>query len=137
MKIRLLFFTVTALLIFCICTSCSKNIQLSGQVTYSDDGSPLTTGIVCFETNTYMARGNLKPDGTYTITSVTQNDGLPPGQYRVSVLNAIEGFGEDNATNIPLIDPKYGDSNTSGITFQVTPSSNRFDFTVERYKANQ
>ncbi|MDR1483994.1 MAG: hypothetical protein LBT09_04135 [Planctomycetaceae bacterium] len=135
MKLRLLFFT--AALIFCICMGCSKNVRLSGQVTYSDDGSPLTTGTVCFETDTYTARGNLEPDGTYTLTSVTKNDGLPEGEYRVSVLNAIKGFGEDDATNIPLIDPKYGSGSTSGITFQVTPSSNRFDFTVERYKAEQ
>ncbi|MDR0609970.1 MAG: hypothetical protein LBG58_07670 [Planctomycetaceae bacterium] len=135
MKFRLLFFTT--LLIFCIGTGCAKNVRLGGQVTYSDDGSPLTTGTVCFETDTYTARGSLKPDGTYTLTSVTQNDGLPTGQYRVSVLNAVKGFGEDDATNIPLIDPKYGRGDTSGITFHVTPSSNRFDFTVERYKAKQ
>jgi hypothetical protein len=131
MKIRLLVFTT---LLICICVGCTRNIRLGGQVTYSDDGSPLTTGIVCFETDTYTARGNLQPDGTYTLTSVTKNDGLPAGFYRVSVLNAIKGFGEDDAANIPLIDPKYSSGDTSGIVFQVTPSSNRFDFTVERYK---
>jgi hypothetical protein len=135
MKFRLLLFV--AMLIFCTCAGCTKNVRLGGQVTYSDDGSPLTTGTVCFETDAYTARGNLKPDGTYTLTSVTENDGLPAGLYRVSVLNAIKGFGEDDATNIPLIDPKYGSGSASGITFQVTPSSKRFDFTVERYKAKR
>jgi hypothetical protein len=131
MKIKLLFFA--SMLILCICVGCSKNVSLNGQVTYSDDGSPLTTGTVCFETDTYMARGNINSDGKYTLMSVTPNDGLPEGLYKVSVLNATVGD-EDDVTKKPLIDPKYNSGNTSGITFQVTPSTHRFDFKVDRYK---
>ncbi|MDR1383132.1 MAG: hypothetical protein LBJ67_04685 [Planctomycetaceae bacterium] len=131
MKIKSLLFIFLTLL---LCAGCSNNVPISGQVTYSDDGNPLTTGTVCFQTESFVARGNLQSDGTYHMSSVTEKDGLPSGLYQISVINAVEGLGEDDGIRIPLIDPKYNDSATSGITFEVTRSNKRFNFTVDRYK---
>jgi hypothetical protein len=132
MKIKLISFIF--LVLFLCCIGCSNKIKVSGQVTFSDDGSPLTTGTVCFQTETFVARGNLQSDGTYHLSSVKEKDGLPPGTYRISVINAVEGLGEDEGTRTPLIDPKYNTGETSDLTFEVTNSNKRFNFTVDRYK---
>jgi hypothetical protein len=131
MKIKL---TSFIFLVLFLCIGCSNKIKVSGQVTFSDDGSPLTTGTVCFQTETFVARGNLQSDGTYHISSVKEKDGLPPGTYRISVINAVEGLGEDEGTRTPLIDPKYNTGETSDLTFEVTNSNKHFNFTVDRYK---
>ncbi|MDR1479921.1 MAG: hypothetical protein LBJ00_13385 [Planctomycetaceae bacterium] len=124
-------------LVLFLCIGCSSKVKVSGKITFSDDGSPLTKGTVCFQTGTFVARGNLQSDGVYRMSSVNKNDGLPSGTYRISVINAVDGLGEDDAVQTPLIDPKYNNIDTSGITFEVTSSSKRFDFTVDRPKPAQ
>ena len=46
-----------ALVLLCGIPGCGSNIYFGGRVTYSDDGSPLTTGVVCFESTSFLARG--------------------------------------------------------------------------------
>jgi hypothetical protein len=112
-------------------SGCSENVPLGGKVTYSDDGSPVTVGTVYFGTETFEARGDLRADGTYDLGSLYEKDGLPSGKYQVSVRNAFSGSGPDA---VPLIDEKYVSGTTSGITFDVTTKTRRFDFVVERPK---
>ena len=117
-------------------TGCSDMVKLKGKVVYSDDGSPLTTGMVCFETDTYNARGELSSDGTFEMGSYKDNDGLPPGTYRVFISNALKVIGTDaRGLNVyeSLIDEKFTSGSTSGITVEVTPSTKEFNFEVDRY----
>lgn len=127
---------------------CSKNARVSGKVTFPD-GSPLTVGKVTFETANYVASGTLKEDGTYTIGSLSDRDGLPPGQYQVYIAGAMKQGGSTNmnvptasgsgprATTsvampvfMPVVAQKYTKASTSGITCDVKKSMT-FDFTVE------
>ena len=116
---------------------CGPNVSLKGKATFSDDGSPLTTGTVCFETDSFLARGDLRPDGTFTTGSLTQNDGLPVGKYRVYISGAQKVIGKDEQTGMeiyePLIDPKFASGSTSGIEIEVTPSTKFLDVVVDRY----
>jgi hypothetical protein len=127
LKFRTVFLFLSMLLIF----GCSGNVKVGGKVTFLDDGSPLTAGTVYFGTETFEARGDLRSDGTYDLGSLYEKDGLPKGKYQVSVRNAFLGSGEEA---IPLIDEKYASGTTSGITFDVTSKTRKFDFTVERPK---
>ncbi|MDR0871634.1 MAG: hypothetical protein LBN39_12665 [Planctomycetaceae bacterium] len=118
-------------------TGCSEKVGLSGKVTYSDDGSPLETGQVCFTTDTYFSRGNIKENGVYTLGSDKETDGLPPGTYRVYVAYAAVENGVDkngDAILVPLIDQKFADGKTSGITLTVDASTKNFDFKVDRFR---
>ena len=122
---------------------CSDKVQLGGKVTFSDDNSPVPIGNVQFETDTFVAQGEIKPDGTYVVGSVALADGIPKGTYRVVVfaeeITTVESpaLREGDApvtTHIrkALIDPKYNSGATSGLTFTVDGKTRKFDFQVDR-----
>ena len=129
---RALLFVIVLSLFF---VGCSDHVSLSGRVTYSDDGSPLESGTVVFETKNYFARGEIGKDGKYVMATMRPNDGLPPGQYQVYVNGAYryevpEGGGLAN--EILLITHKYTSPETSGMVIDVDRSTKKFDFQVDR-----
>ena len=115
----------------------ANRVNVRGKVTFSDDGSPLKRGVVCFDNDKVMARGTLKPDGSYAIGVEKDGRGIPPGSYKVSIFFAQEEL-PGGAPHAPrynkLIDDKYASRNTSGIELVVDPSTTRFDITVDRPK---
>ncbi|MGL4594301.1 MAG: hypothetical protein ACRCUY_06190 [Thermoguttaceae bacterium] len=135
MKNQLLYLVTLVVLVLSGCGG--DKLHMSGKVTYSDDGSPLTTGMVCFETPSYLARGELKPDGTYIIGSLSEKDGLPAGTYKVYVSGAQKATGEIKGGMTeyePLIDAKFANSSTSGIEMVVDGKTKSLDFKVDRFK---
>lgn len=151
------------LLLLCSTLGCGTNIKFGGKVTYSDDGSPLTTGLVCFESDSYLARGPLNQDGYYDLGSLNLNDGIPKGEYRVYISGAESteevAVAQDAPTQVPgqaayisgpsmagtmggkiftpLIDRKFTDGKTSRLTVTIDGSSKKFDFQVDRYQPKQ
>ena len=119
---------------------CSQNVKLSGTVTYQDDGSPVTRGAVFFETPTLVAQGDIQSDGTYVVGSTGLNDGLPKGEYSVSIRGADEitftpgAGGSQVERRKALIDPKYQRADSSGLTFTVDGKTKKFDIKVDRAK---
>lgn len=116
-------------------TGCGNQVGLGGKVTFSDDGSPLTSGTVYLVEGNFMARGPIQSDGSYIVGSVKEGDGLPPGTYSVYVSGATKEAGTD-ASGMPtfesLIDDKFASAQTSGLTVTVPAEKNRFDFKVDR-----
>jgi len=127
-----------------ICAAgCSDKVKVSGKVTFPD-GSPLTVGKVTFETESFTASGALKEDGTYTLGTLSENDGIPLGSYKVYVAGAMVQGGNrsfsiatpDGSTTremsmfVPAVAPRFTKAETSGITCEVT-KSRTFDFEVE------
>ena len=115
----------------------ANRVNVRGKVTFSDDGSPLTRGIVCLDNDKLMARGTLQPDGSYAIGVEKDGRGIPPGSYKVSILFAqeeISGGAPYSPRYNKLIDDKYASRHTSGIELVVDPSTTRFDITVDRPK---
>ncbi|MDR1480373.1 MAG: hypothetical protein LBJ00_15665 [Planctomycetaceae bacterium] len=122
-----------ALMVLSVFAGCnSAKVELSGKVTYTD-GTPLTVGEVCFETDTYMARGSLKADGTYTVGSFSEKDGLPKGTYRVYISGADKLVAESDGMQLPqsLIDEKYRQSTTSGLMVNVPTIDGKYNIKVE------
>ena len=119
-----------------VLAGCGDKVALRGKAVFSDDGSPVPVGTVGFETDTYHARGDLKPDGTFVVGSLKTNDGLPPGSYRVYISGAQKSIGTDaNGEEIyeSLIDEKFTNSRTSGITIDIKTSTKNFEVVVDRY----
>ena len=132
-----------------ICAAgCSNKVKVSGKVTFPD-GSPLTVGKVAFETESFVATGTLKEDGTYVLGTDSERDGIPPGVYKVYVAGAMQQIGtqdmniptasasggQERTTMampmfVPAVAPKYTKADTSGITCEVK-KSRTFDFEVE------
>ncbi|HBT76440.1 MAG TPA: hypothetical protein DEB39_05840 [Planctomycetaceae bacterium] len=109
-------------------------------MTFSDDGSPVPTGTIFFATPTAISQGAIQPDGTFTVGSFGADDGLPPGEYQV-FFGGVEAVSEEKlpdgtvkTTYTPLIDGKYSDAATSGLTFTVDGNNNSFDIQVDRAK---
>ena len=115
----------------------SDKVGLSGKVTFSDDNSPLTVGTVYFATASYEASGEIKEDGTYKVSSVSENDGIPPGEYQVYILGAEKNLSPSTNTYAqmePLIDKKFTSKGTSGLTVKIDKSTKTYDIEVDRPK---
>jgi len=114
---------------------CGGQPGLRGKIVFSDDQSPLTQGIVNFESDQGIARGEVDKNGNYVVGSLKANDGLPPGNYRV-YLTGTEIFKSNPAGGLVgieyPIDRKYESPDTSGITVEVKKSMT-FDFEVDRF----
>ncbi len=112
-------------------TGCGGNgfVPTGGRITF-EDGTPVTSGSVAFETDNFMADGRIKPDGSYTLSSLKPGDGLPPGKYAVSVSSSET---DANEKTIFHVDPKFANPATSGLTAEVTKGGkNQFDFKVDK-----
>lgn len=130
----LLFIILVPFLFFC--SGCSDKLPMGGKVTFTDDGAPLEKGTVCFEKDGFLARGNLKLDGTYQVSSTGQNDGLPKGKYKVYLVGAeLASTGKGgNIVYTPLVDKRYESADSTDIEFEVDGKTKRFDFKVDRAK---
>lgn len=154
--ILLLLFALTT----CLVAGCNKNVKFGGKVTF-DDGTPVTTGTVCFQKADYVARGTLDANGNYQLGGEKLNGGLPKGEYKV-YLNATETIEElemeksgDGAITMQPIIPKnvpegaqimgsrmmvpavaiqYTKASKTPLTCNVDGSQQSFDFQVERYQ---
>ncbi len=117
-------------------SACDSMQQMGGTVTFSDDGTPLTVGSVCFESETHAAYGNLQKDGTYVMGSLKQNDGLPLGTYQVYITGTTQDTGEKDRSGMAitksLIAKKFTDKRLTDLTVTVDGTSRRFDFQVDR-----
>ena len=121
------------LLICFVAVGCGANKSLTGTVTFTD-GEPATNGMVILRTDTFMARGEIQPDGSYRISSERERDGVPPGVYQVYVSGISEPLppGAGAAMPTPLVDPKFENPDTSGLEVTIPAPRNRFDIVVER-----
>lgn len=131
----------SALLIFVVLAfaGCSGKSSVTGKVTY-DDGSPLTRGSVCFQTDKYFAEGPLQSDGSYTLGALKAGEGVPPGTYQVFINGAIippdlSGRGDSVVTSFDapefLVDNKFTSPLSSGLTCTVKGKT-VFDITVSK-----
>ena len=122
-----------AVLLPLLLVGCSNHVSLSGQVSYSDDGTPLESGTVIFQpevgADKFYARGEIREDGKFILATARPQDGLPPGKYHVFV-NAA--FRYENNTEIQLITNKYTSPDTSELVVDVDRSTKTFDFKVDR-----
>jgi hypothetical protein len=124
------------------------NVPLSGRVTFTDNGEPLTTGTVCFVSGNQQATGSIDTNGYYKVNFGTKS-GIPKGNYKVCIQEAdkIEAIptggtipnpttGENDPEmfikHTSLIAAKYANTETSGLEFTVDGTKKTFDIAVDR-----
>ena len=149
-------------LVMILLTGCGSHVKFGGRVTYSDDDSPLTGGMVCFQADGFFVRGDIDANGNYTLGTLTATDGIPKGTYQVYLtdtekIEAVEiaavspekGLAEGQASAgrnpvdgsiimggrkiTPRVNMKYASAKTSGIQVVVDGKTKRYDFQVERF----
>ncbi|GHT12799.1 hypothetical protein FACS1894170_08050 [Planctomycetales bacterium] len=111
---------------------------MGGRVTYSDTGEPIEFGTVSFASQTKQSRGEIKEGGKYVVGTFGTKDGLPRGEYSVTVYAAKDELERDangqitKRSIIELIDRKYQRPETSGLTVVVDGKTKSFDISVDR-----
>ena len=95
---------------------------VTGKVTI--DGKPAEKATVVFHpvgksgADAIKSRGQVGPDGTFTLTTYSGNDGAPAGEYLVTVQLWAAGVRSDEAPSNRL-NPKFATPETSGLTATV------------------
>ncbi|MBQ2788784.1 MAG: hypothetical protein IJE97_04050 [Thermoguttaceae bacterium] len=141
-----------------LCVGCGSNVKFGGKVVFSDDKSPVTSGVVIFEKPGYMARGALDENGRYDLGGEKIGGGLEKGTYKVYISGAVvakiletEFDDAGNPTGVvvpddlppgaqvigdrlvtPTIAPEFCDAKTTPLTVEVGGSEKGFDFEVDR-----
>ena len=107
-----------------------KLASVRGTVTYK--GKPVPNGTVTFiPASGQHATGEIRPDGSYTLTSFRPGDGAIPGTYKVVVVAIQDMTGrlpEDRTPLPPPIVPnKYTSIATTDISVEVKEGENQID----------
>jgi hypothetical protein len=125
----------TALLIALSTAGCGSRLYPVRGTVSLEDGTPLTKGMVIFESDQegaiVMARGEIKPDGTYELCTHRPGDGVPPGKYHVHIKSGDLSEVSDEKKNLPF-DVKYTKFATSGLEFEVKPGPNEYEIKLAR-----
>jgi hypothetical protein len=105
---------------------------VSGHVHFAD-GAPLTTGRVIVDYgDSTQAWGRIQRDGTFTIGTFRENDGMKPGVWKLSIREAERvGGGDPPPPPVPLIHERYASPETSGLAFEV-PKQTVWEIVVEK-----
>jgi hypothetical protein len=97
--------------------------KVRGTVTV--DGAPIPSGTVYFSpTKGRGARGKIKTDGTFELTTYQEGDGAIMGEHAVFVI-ALDGGADEAEQSGPvksLVPTKYSNPDTSELRFEVKPN---------------
>ena len=89
------------------------------------DGTVVETGTVEFNATEgdWTARGTIKPDGTFYLSTFTDGDGAVPGTHDAVVVQLIatEDLPLHQHDHGPTVDPKYAHYDHSGLHYIVKP----------------
>ena len=110
------------------------------KVSFSDGGIPEGAIVVCLSDSkadkTYSATGKVQADGTCQLSTFTQGDGAVVGRHLVTVAPAPAPpptMSANSGLSPTAIPPRFGDKNSSGLAFVVTPEGpNDFSIQIER-----
>jgi len=119
-------------------TGCGGHYRLSGKVTF-EDGTPAANGMVMFTTDSFQAKGEIQPDGSFVVGSEKAGNGIPKGTYQVYVT----GIGKQTPGGmmgmslfVPTVHERYGNASTSGLTCTVPAPGNKYDLVLEPHPTN-
>jgi hypothetical protein len=125
------------LFVVLLLSGCDSKQRLTGKVTFSD-GEPLTVGTVVFSTPTFMSRASLGQDGTFKVGTTKEGDGIPPGTYKVSIVDAMVPDPEDptGMSRMPIVAKEFTSEAATPLSVTI-PGTKTFDIVVERHSAKK
>ncbi|MEA1952302.1 MAG: hypothetical protein U9N87_13035 [Planctomycetota bacterium] len=125
--------------LLCACGSGRPDTHATKGKVVFPDGSPLPGGTIMFQSigakgeTVYNARGLIKQDGTFAMTTFEPNDGAVGGEHRVLVReSAPVGDFTSPSANAKLVDPRFMSFDTSGITVNVKEEDNDLIIKIDR-----
>lgn len=127
-----------AILPFVVLAGCSdgpRTYRIPGKLVYAD-GAPVPGASVVLQTTAgekiIAARGMASPDGTFTLTTFKNEDGVVAGDHEISISPLPAPDGAKPAQ--PPVPAEYWDFTTSGLTTTVTPDTPELVITINRSK---
>lgn len=99
------------------------NPSVSGNVKF-EDGSPLTVGIITFDSGTYSSHADIGADGSFTIEG-----GLPADSYKITLGGDAMGSYDDPT---PMVQKSYGNYDTTDLEQEVKSSGNEIEVVVKK-----
>jgi len=118
-----------------MCAGCGPTmVPVSGKVTLAD-GKPAAGSQVAFEGGpegkAVSARGDVRADGSFELSTIKPGDGVPPGMYKVQV-NPPPMINAEAPAPAPF-NAKYSSFATSGLEFEVKRGAkNEFQIQVTK-----
>ena len=136
---------ILTLLILALCVGCGKNVPLKGKV-LDEDGNPITAGTVNFVSDKGLSRAKIQPDGSYTVGTLKETDGLPPGKYKIYVTGAEVAVAPSGPVRLDvmgqpmqqlagykkLVATKFTTEADTPLTCEIPAPGNRYDVVVEK-----
>jgi hypothetical protein len=119
------------------CNSTPGMQKVTGTVKFSDGAMPTAEiAVIRFEPvpgtqapdQSKAASGDIKPDGSYALTTINTGDGAYVGEYKVTFTVLKTYVGRES-----LVDPKFTAAATTPHTAKVTAAGpNKFDFEISK-----
>ena len=107
-----------------------------GKITYN--GRPVPNGTVISRPagDAPSATGDIKPDGSYELTTYVDGDGAVLGKHELMIMAVEDNSGllpeQRSATPALIVPAKYTSFDTSGLTMDVKAGANTFDFDLKK-----
>jgi hypothetical protein len=125
------------LVMLCCLVGCGegKTAPVKGRVKLKDgsDVSVLAGYSLSFEAEggKTSAVGDVKPDGTFQLSTFGANDGAVPGKYRVAI-NQPNNPDPDKPPTKSKLPAKYANLDSSGLTAEVKPGQNNIELELDK-----
>lgn len=108
-----------------------KTYPIPGRLVYRD-GQPVPGATVVLQTTQgdkqLTARGMVRTDGTFDLTTFAEGDGAVEGEHRVTVIPIPSADGPKVATVVPA---KYADPDQSKLTVSIAPGTPEIRITID------
>jgi hypothetical protein len=119
---------------------CSNRLQVHGKLEY-EDGQPITEmeGCEVYFTSEELktsARGGIQKDGTFTLMTQKEGDGILPGTYKVSVAQP-HPMPERPEKRNPVVALVYEDPEQTPLTAKVDAGHKDFTFKLRRLRGHR
>lgn len=106
------------------CSSQLETYQVNGRVEF-ENGRPVVVGLVeCLsDEHQINARGTIREDGTFSLTTFDEGDGAVAGRHKCVVIQMVigENIAGHRPSTVGVVAPKYASYQTSDLEIIVSP----------------
>ncbi len=115
-------------LLIAVAVGCSDHLQtypVSGKVQFSSGGA-VHVGTVELKSREHKvhARGQIQPDGSFSLTTYQEDDGAIEGDHDCVVVQMVvaEAVDAHRPSTIGVVDRRFANYSTSGLAVQIEPT---------------